>query len=41
VPAAELDALEADVARELEDAEKGALAAPWPDPASLPPEFVA
>ena len=39
VPADELDALEAGVARELEAAEAAALAAPWPDPSSLPPEF--
>jgi len=40
VPAERLDAVEAEVAKELEAAQPAALAAPWPDPADLPPEFV-
>jgi TPP-dependent pyruvate/acetoin dehydrogenase alpha subunit len=39
VPASDLDALEREVAAELERAEVQGLAAPWPDPSSLPPEF--
>jgi TPP-dependent pyruvate/acetoin dehydrogenase alpha subunit len=39
VDAAELDALEATVADELLAAEAAGLAAAWPDPATLPPEF--
>jgi TPP-dependent pyruvate/acetoin dehydrogenase alpha subunit len=35
----ELGALEAEVAQELEEMEKRGLAAPWPDPATLPPEY--
>jgi len=40
VPAEQLDALEAEVAAQLDAAEAAALAAPWPDPADLPAEFV-
>ena len=39
VEADALDALEAEVADELAAAEVAGLAAPWPDPADLPPEF--
>jgi len=39
VAAEHVDEVEADVARELEAAREAALAAPWPDPANLPPEF--
>jgi TPP-dependent pyruvate/acetoin dehydrogenase alpha subunit len=39
VEAAALDALEAQIAAELAAAEQAGLAAPWPDPATLPPQF--
>jgi acetoin:2,6-dichlorophenolindophenol oxidoreductase subunit alpha len=39
VAATELDALEAEVAAELAAAEQAALAAPWPDPAALAPQY--
>lgn len=35
----ELDTLEAAVATELEEAEQAGLAAPWPDPTDLPPQY--
>ncbi|ADB53489.1 thiamine pyrophosphate-dependent dehydrogenase E1 component subunit alpha [Conexibacter woesei] len=34
-----LDAVDTDVAAELEAARESGLAAPWPDPATLPPQF--
>lgn len=37
--ATELDHVEADVAQELENARTAGLAAPWPDPESLPSEY--
>jgi TPP-dependent pyruvate/acetoin dehydrogenase alpha subunit len=39
VAADRLDAVVAEVEAELEEAARGALASPWPDPAALPPEF--
>ncbi len=39
VAAEELDALEAEVADELAAAQVAGLAAPWPDPADLPPQY--
>ncbi|MDW5594090.1 thiamine pyrophosphate-dependent dehydrogenase E1 component subunit alpha [Conexibacter stalactiti] len=39
VEPAALDAIESAVADELEAARERGLAAPWPDPATLPPEF--
>jgi len=41
VPSAELDELEAGVAREIDEVERRALAAPWPDPAQRVTEFAA
>lgn len=41
VPAAELDAIDADVDREIDEAEQHALAAPWPDPQQPASEFAA
>jgi TPP-dependent pyruvate/acetoin dehydrogenase alpha subunit len=37
--AAAIDRIDAEVSAELAEAEKAGLAAPWPDPASRPPEF--
>ncbi len=39
VPPEDLDRIEAEVGAELAAAEEAALAAPWPDPGSQPPEF--
>lgn len=39
VGAEALDAIESEVAAELEAAREAGLAAPWPDPATLPPQF--
>jgi acetoin:2,6-dichlorophenolindophenol oxidoreductase subunit alpha len=39
VAAEDIESLEAAVAQELEEATAAALAAPWPDPAELPPQY--